>query len=93
MWLKDHCNLEFSDHFKQFIFSIDNDSVAGKYMSLLLKYFIYKSKFKENAQFCLTLNNFNTYTKEKLHIRKSICAKNNKMKNFENHFVYILSKL
>lgn len=66
IWLKDHCNIEFLDQFKQFIFSVDTDSIAGKYASLLLKYFIYKSKFKENAEFYLTLSNFKNYFRETL---------------------------
>jgi hypothetical protein len=91
-WLKDQCDIDLSPLSKHFIFSIDGKTLTGNYVSLLIKYYIYKSKFKENNRNSLTLPPFKAYIKQKLTTMKYISFINDKNDLFQKYFENIMVK-
>ena len=92
-WLLHECGIDLNTNHNKFIFSIGNKDFAVNYISLLLKYFIYKSKFKENSHLCLQLNYFKNYLKQKLSCRKYILRCQNKPNFFDKYFQNVFIKL
>jgi hypothetical protein len=68
-WLQNEYDINIPLIDKPFLLSTTKESEISQYMCLLLKYYIYKSKFRENCRIFLSLPLFKIYLKQKLQCR------------------------
>jgi hypothetical protein len=55
-----------------FLLNSGNESEIVRFLTTLLKYFIYKTKFKDDCHSILTIPHFKNYLKQKITNRKYI---------------------
>jgi hypothetical protein len=84
-WLRNDCDYNFSFLEKDFIFSFDKKNKIASFVYLLIKYFIYKTKFKVDNTVYLTTNGFKVYLKQKLISKKFIAKLNSQLEQFEEY--------
>jgi hypothetical protein len=91
-WLQNVCLINYDFDVKNYIFSHGKDDTI-RYIFLIIKYFIYKTKFKDNCRALLNPRLFKQYLKQKLIAKQYISKINRKDEIFEKNFNTILSKL
>jgi hypothetical protein len=91
-WLRNDCLTNYDFDVKNYIFSHGKDDTI-RYIFLIIKYFIYKTKFKDNCRGLLTLRLFKQYLKQKLIAKQYISKINRKNEIFDKNFKTIFSKL
>jgi hypothetical protein len=75
-WINTNLNINLNVNEKVFLLSSSNESDIVKFITILLKYYIYKSKFRENCRSFLTVSLFKGYLKHKFISRKYILKLN-----------------
>ena len=78
---------------KPFIFSSYQNNYVSNYLSMFLKYYIYRSKFREGCAGLLTVDFFNGYLKQKLITMKYVAKINNKLNYFQSFWSDIYDKI
>lgn len=93
IWLRDECNIEIKLQLKQILFSYEKNNDTGNFISLLAKYYIYKSKFRENCTIYLTIPLFKKYLKQKFETKKYIALTNGKLEKFQKVWSVLIAKI
>ncbi len=75
-WINNNLNINLKVNEKVFLLSSSNESDIVKFITILLKYYIYKSKFRENCRSFLTVSLFKGYLKHKFISRNYILKLN-----------------
>ena len=94
-WLEQECNKQLNVNDNAFIFSVNFDKYdeVESFLSLLIKYYIYKTKFIENCSSYLTLTQFKLYLKYKLDSKEYIEKNKGKIEIFKQSFSVMQEKL
>jgi hypothetical protein len=92
-WLEDECSVVFSLQNRHFIFSFQEKNCIGNFISVLVKHYIYRSKFRENCDTYLSVQFFKIYLKQKLESKHYIAKLQGKQDTFSQNFGTIYRKV
>jgi hypothetical protein len=92
-WLHNEYDINIPLIDKPFLLSTTKESEISQYMSLLLKYYVYKSKFRENCRILLSLHCFKIYLKQKLQCRRYILQINKQKEALQTTISNILRNM
>jgi uncharacterized protein YnzC (UPF0291/DUF896 family) len=92
-WTSTRFHIKLPDLDKVFLLHSQNECYITNYITILVKYFIYKSKFRDHCRSFLTISNFKIYLKYKLLSRKYILCINKRNENLQAVLSNILETL